>query len=157
MSAGSELQLPMKKVYVDMVGDLFHRGHVELLKVARSFGDYLIVGVLSDAVASSHKRRPITTMAERVSVIQACRFVDAVIPDAPFVINSEFMRKHDISLVVHGSDLSDEKIRTIYGDPLREGKLRIVSYTEGISTSEIIHRIRSREAKEFERSSAATP
>jgi cytidyltransferase-like protein len=126
-----------------MVGDLFHWGHVELFKAARAFGDFLIVGVLSDSVASSYKRLPIMTMAERVSVIQACRFVDAVIPDAPDVVTSEFMHAHGISLVVHGSDLSAETREKIYADPVREGKLRVVDYTKGISTSDIIRRIRA--------------
>lgn len=133
----------MKKIYVDMVGDLFHRGHVELLKAARSLGDYLIVGVLSDSVATAYKRCPIMTMDERLSVIQACRFVDEVIPEAPFVVTGEFMRVHRISLVVHGSDLSDELRNQIYGEPLRQGKLRILPYTAGVSTSVIIRRIQS--------------
>src|SRR5881227_114133 len=113
----------MKIIYVDMVGDLFHRGHVELLKAARSLGDYLIVGVLSDTVATTYKRCPIMTMDERISVIQACRFVDEVIPNAPFVVTSEFLRVHGISLVVHGSDLSQESLNQIYREPLQEGKL----------------------------------
>lgn len=132
----------MKKIYADMCGDLFHWGHVEFLKVARSLGDYLIVGVLSDSTVSRYKRLPVMTMAERVTVISACRFVDEVLPDAPFVVTSEFMKSLDISLVVHGSDLSNQTIERVYGDPLREGKLRVIGYTDGVSTSNIIERIR---------------
>lgn len=49
------------RVYVDMVGDLFHAGHVSLLREARRHGDWLVVGVLSDDTAASYKRRPIMT------------------------------------------------------------------------------------------------
>lgn len=55
------------RVYVDMVGDLFHAAHVALLREARSHGDRLVVGVLSDETAASYKRRPIMTLAERVA------------------------------------------------------------------------------------------
>lgn len=43
-------------VYVDMVGDLFHPGHVALLRAARNFGERLIVGVLSDEVVARYKK-----------------------------------------------------------------------------------------------------
>ena len=59
------------RVYVDMVGDLFHAGHVSLLGEARRHGDWLVVGVLSDDTAASYKRRPIMTLAERVAVIES--------------------------------------------------------------------------------------
>ena len=36
------------RVYADMVGDLFHAGHIEFIKKARAYGDYLIVGVIAD-------------------------------------------------------------------------------------------------------------
>jgi cytidyltransferase-like protein len=134
----------MKKVYVDMVGDLFHRGHIELLKAARAFGDYLIVGVLSDKSVADYKRLPIMTMDERISVILACRYVDEVIADAPLVVTSAFLKAHEIALLVHGDDISDEVIELAYGDAQREGKFRKVRYTEGVSTTEIINRIRTR-------------
>jgi cytidyltransferase-like protein len=134
----------MKKVYVDMVGDLFHQGHVELLKAARACGDYLLVGVLSDQVVTNYKRQPIMTMAERIAVIQACRYVDEVLPDAPDIVTGDFLRTHGIDLVIHGSDISEEVIEAIYNDPLREGKFKLVERTGGLSTTEIINRIRTR-------------
>lgn len=79
------------RVYVDMVGDLFHPGHVELLRQARSFGNWLVVGVLADDVVETYKRRPIMTLDERVAVIRACRYVDEVIPDAPDVVTMQFL------------------------------------------------------------------
>jgi len=73
----------LTRVYVDMVGDLFHCGHVELLRAARDLGDHPVVGVLSDEAAAAYKRRPVMTLSERVAVIEACRHVDEVIPDSP--------------------------------------------------------------------------
>ena len=45
----------MIRVYADMVGDLFHYGHVEFLEKARALGDYLIVGVHGDNDAELNK------------------------------------------------------------------------------------------------------
>ena len=134
----------MRKVYVDMIGDLFHMGHVELLRAARELGDSVVVGVISDELAETYKRRPIMTMEERIAVIEACRYVDEVIPDAPLVVTSEFLRVHGIALVAHGDDISHEVIDEVYGEPRREGKVRILQYTEGISTTELIARIQGR-------------
>ena len=46
------------RVYADIVGDLFHAGHIEFLKKARGFGDYLIVGVIADENVEEYKRTP---------------------------------------------------------------------------------------------------
>jgi cytidyltransferase-like protein len=48
MTEKSNGKKSVRRVYVDMVGDLFHMGHVQFLKAARQFGDWLVVGVLSD-------------------------------------------------------------------------------------------------------------
>jgi cytidyltransferase-like protein len=97
------------------VGDLFHAGHVSLLREARRHGDWLIVGVLSDDTAASYKRRPIITLAERVAVIESCRYVDEVIADAPLRVTEEFLAEHAITTVVHGDDLSPEGAEFVYG------------------------------------------
>ncbi|WP_327351295.1 adenylyltransferase/cytidyltransferase family protein [Streptomyces sp. NBC_01304] len=132
------------RVYVDMVGDLFHPGHVALLKAARAFGDHLVVGVLSDEVASSYKRRPIMSLAERVTVIEACRYVDAVVPDAPFRVTTEFLDAHGIAVVVHGDDVSPDGIEAAFGPVAAAGRLRLVRYTAGVSTTDLIRRCRAR-------------
>lgn len=134
------------RVYVDMVGDLFHPGHVELTRPARSFGDWLVVGVLSDEVAAAYKRRPIMTLDERLAVIRACRHVDEVVPDAPNVVTTEFLAKHHISLVVHGDDIPDDAVETLYSDVAAAGKLRLVHREPGISTTDIIQRVQHRGA-----------
>ncbi|MGQ4389170.1 adenylyltransferase/cytidyltransferase family protein [Streptomyces sp. SAS_270] len=131
-------------VYVDMVGDLFHPGHVALLKAARTFGERLIVGVLSDEVVTEYKRRPIMTLAERVTVIEACRYVDAVIPNAPERVTTEFLDEHDIAVVVHGDDISPDAIDEVFGPVAAAGKLQLVEYTAGVSTTDLIRRCLAR-------------
>lgn len=133
-----------RRVYVDMVGDLFHPGHVELLRAAHELGDHLVVGVLSDESASTYKRRPIMTLAERVAVIEACRYVDEVIPDAPLRLTQAFLDEHDLALVVHGDDLDVEGAAEVYGPAVATGRLRLVPRSSDISTTDLIDRVRRR-------------
>ena len=53
-----------------MVADLFHYGHVEFLKRVSDLGDYVLIGIHSDNVVESYKRRPIMTMEERILLMQ---------------------------------------------------------------------------------------
>ena len=133
------------RVYADMVADLFHYGHVEFLKKARALGDYLLVGLHADDVLVSYKRRPILTIEERIACVAGCRYVDEVIPNAPFIIDRAFIKRHTIHLVVHGDDFLREELELYYKVPVEMGIFRTVPYTHGISTSEIIRRIKERQ------------
>ncbi len=140
-------------VYVDMVGDLFHAGHVTFLRQARELaaeradGDVrLVVGLMGDDSAAAYKRRPIEPLAHRVVVLEACRYVDEVIADPPMPVTEAFLEEHAIDLVVHGDDLADEDLRYWYGAPMSLGRFAIVPYTrvvdgEPVSTSDIIRRV----------------
>ena len=129
------------RVYVDMVGDLFHPGHVELLRAARTHGDWLIVGVLGDETAEAYKRRPIMSLPERVAVIEACRYVDEVTADAPLQLDDAFLGEHDIATVVHGDDLSLQAAEAVYGAAMAAGRLQYIPRTSGISTTALIQRV----------------
>ena len=133
----------MTRVYVDMVADLFHYGHANFLKKARQFGDYLIVGIHSDKVVKEYKRSPIMTMKERVDTVSSCRHVDEVIPDAPLIVSQEWINAHRIDLVVHGDDFSEDLLQLCYKVPIEMGIFHKVPYTPGISTSDIIKRLKN--------------
>ncbi len=132
------------RVYVDMCADLFHAGHVALLARARAFGDELFAGVMNDADMTAYKHAPILSMAERIAVVAACRHVDRVIPDAPTRPTPAFLDAHGIHVVVHGDDYTQAQVEAYYGAIRRTHRLEIVPYTNGISTTEIVRRIRAR-------------
>lgn len=134
----------MTRVYADMVGDLFHHGHVRFLERARKLGDVLVIGVHSDETVAGYKRTPVMTMAERIQVIAACQFVDEVIPDAPLRVTREWIEEHRLDLVVHGDDLDDDTVALMYGDPRDMGILTLVPYANGISSTAIMERVRRR-------------
>ncbi len=70
-------------VYVDGAFDMFHPGHVELLKAAKALGDYLIVGLHDDDVVSRTRGRhyPIMNLHERCLSVLACKYVPANPPN----------------------------------------------------------------------------
>ena len=135
----------VKIVYMDMVGDLFHWGHVQMFKDALQYGETLYVGVHSDEVVASYKRTPILSMEERISVIETCKYVDQVISDAPLHITEEYMDMHNIDLVIHGHSPEENYIyREMYEVPVKLGKFKRMKYHVGISTTDIIERIKER-------------
>lgn len=71
--------------YAPGVYDLFHIGHLNILRNARQFCDYLIVGVVSDDLAHRNKGyRPVVPLDERLEIVRSIRFVDeAVVEDLP--------------------------------------------------------------------------
>lgn len=72
----------MKSIgYTTGVYDLFHIGHLNLLKKARLECDYLIVGVTTDELSESRKgKRPIIPFMERMEIVEHIKFVDEVVP-----------------------------------------------------------------------------
>ena len=59
----------MKRIYIDGIFDLFHRGHLESLKQAKNIDKdiYLIVGIIDDETASGYKRKPIINQFDRAN------------------------------------------------------------------------------------------
>lgn len=134
----------VRRVYVDGIFDLFHRGHVESLRKAKEFFSgpvELIVGVISDADATSYKRKPIYNEEDRYMIIRAIRYVDEVIMGSPLIITKEFVEKHRIDCIVHGfSDTSDSNKQQSFFEQVNDIFYQI-PYYKHISTTQIINDI----------------
>ncbi|PPD85127.1 hypothetical protein GOBAR_DD17942 [Gossypium barbadense] len=78
-------------VYIDGAFDLFHAGHVEILKKARQLGDFLLVGIHTDHIVREHRGMPYPVMHvhERSLSVLACRYVDEVIIGAPWEVTKD--------------------------------------------------------------------
>jgi len=133
------------RVYADITGDLFHAGHVEFFKKARTLGDVLVIGVLADEVVATYKRTPVLSLKERVAVVEACKYVDEVIVAPPLVVSKQWLLDHEIDVVVHGDDFDENLAYEQYGPSIDMGIFQLVSYTPGISTTDIIQRIQNRD------------
>jgi glycerol-3-phosphate cytidylyltransferase len=68
--------------YAPGVYDLFHVGHLNILRRARSQCDRLIAGVVSDEMAVLAKGRPpVVPLNERLEIVRSCRFVDEAVAE----------------------------------------------------------------------------
>ena len=131
-----------KRIYTDGVFDLFHANHLALLKAAKSLGDYLIVGVASDFMTSSYKRQPIINEAERLAIVSAIDCVDEafLIDGLPIAETLEkILAQHQIDLVVYAGDATPD----FYAPAEVRGIMHRIPYHEGVSTSEIIARVKN--------------
>ena len=127
-----------------MCADLFHYGHVNLLKDAKKLGDILIVGIHSDSTIESYKRKPIMNMKDRITVVEAYKYVDEVIPDAPLVITQKYIMDNNINVVAHAHQESEnKKYSYMYKIPYELGIFRRLEYTDNISTTDIINGLKN--------------
>lgn len=76
------MELVNKKIigYTSGVYDLFHVGHLNLLKNAKGLCDNLIVGVTSDELVAYKNKKAVINHSERMEIIRSIRYVDAVVP-----------------------------------------------------------------------------
>lgn len=131
----------MVRVYVDMVGDIFHYGHADLCRRARELGDVLVVGLMSDEDAEEYKRRPIFSLEERAKTASTCRYVDEVVAPCPPAITEAFILEKKLDIVVHAHTLEEHEFYSkYYVDAIALGVFRRLERTPGVSTTDIINR-----------------
>jgi len=142
---------------VNGVFDLFHVGHVRLLKRAKEMFKEVVVTVDSDELAKKEKRKPIFSQKERIEIVKACRYVDdAVVVDRDYgphaldpVRVDEFMKEHKIDAVFVAADDDDEYVKYWFGHLYAQGKLVIVPRTKDVSTTRVIKVVNGEIVKEF--------
>ena len=133
-----------KVVFTNGVFDLLHRGHVEYLEEARALGDRLVVGVNSDASVRRLKgpSRPIVGESDRAGLLAALRCVDLVVlfeDDTP----ERLIRAVRPAVLVKGGDWSVERIVGREFVESTGGHVLSIPLREGLSTSNLVERIRS--------------
>lgn len=148
-----------KVVYIDGAFDMFHAGHVEILKLAKAEGSYLIVGVHNDAVVNRHRGMnfPIMNLHERVLSVLGCKFVDDVLIDAPWQVTKEMVASLNISVVVHGTHrdpnhMEDFSLEEHYKYACDNGLFKLIKSPTSLDVNDIVARIndnRDRFEKKF--------
>lgn len=128
----------MKIVFTNGCFDILHKGHVSYLKQSKALGDYLIVGLNSDASVKRLKgpKRPINNQEDRKFVLENLACVDEVIifnEDTPY----ELIKKVKPNVLTKGGDYL---IKDVVGHDIVE-LTYIIPYKNGYSTTNMIERI----------------
>ncbi len=132
-----------KRVYTRMVADLFHEGHVNFLLAAKALGTHLTVCVVSDErVVENKGKMPVMKQAERAAVVAACKYVDAVLTETPASVTPAYMQQHGFDIYTFAC-ASEQERREKYElcSTLPAAMIHELSYTPGISTSDLLKRI----------------
>jgi len=131
-----------KVVFTNGVFDILHVGHLTYLEEARELGDVLIVGVNSDKSVKTNKgdKRPINPEKNRAEMLLGLKFVDfTVIFDEKTPENLLDLLKPDIH--VKGGDYKKEDLPETEIVEKNGGEVKILSFVDNISTTEIINKI----------------
>ena len=129
----------MKRVITFGTYDLFHNGHVRILQRARELGDYLIVGVSTDALNFSKKAYyPLFSEKERMAIISAIRYVDEVFAEESLELKRHYIQKYRADVLVMGDDWAG---RFDFCSDLCE--VVYLERTSGISTTDLKRLIRN--------------
>ena len=137
-------QRPTTLCFTNGCFDLLHPGHVKYLEDARALGDFLIIGLNSDASVTRLKgpSRPLQDEHARAMILLGLRSVDAVIlfqEDTPF----ELIKALQPDILAKGGDYTPE---TVVGKDIvdaRGGKVVLIPFLPGHSSSTIVERIKT--------------
>ncbi len=132
--------------YTTGVFDMFHIGHLNLLKRAKEQCDFLIVGVSTDEVVESYKHKtPIIPFEERIAIVQELRCVDKAVPQTS-MNKMEAWEKLHFNVMFHGSDWQNSDMyNKIINEFAEIGvEVKFLPHTEGVSStllSEVLHKL----------------
>lgn len=132
-----------KVVYIPMCADILHAGHLNIIKEGQKLGE-VIVGLLTDEAVASKKRLPFMNYEQRFEVVSNIKGVDKVIAQDTSDYSPN-LRKLKPDFVVHGDDWRKEARQQVL-DTLAEwrGKLIEIKYTEGISSTLLLEKLKAR-------------
>ncbi len=123
--------------YTTGVFDMFHIGHLNILKRAKAMCDYLIVGVSTDEVVQEYKHKsPVIPFEDRLAIVESIKFVDKAIPQTTMDKMVAYNELH-FDALFHGSDWKD----SIMYDEIEKSFSAIgvdvvfLPHTDGISSS----------------------
>lgn len=117
--------------------DLFHIGHVNILRRARSLCDYLVVGVSSDALNVKKKGEgPIFSETERIAIVASSRYVDRVFVEESLELKLQYIAEHEADVLIMGDDW-----RGKFDFCLPHCEVVYLPRTESISTSHLKQRL----------------
>ena len=132
--------------YTTGVFDMFHIGHLNILKKAKEQCEYLIVGVTTDELCQKRKNKlPIMCEADRMAIVAAIRYVDKVVLQKD-MDKLAAVKKYNVDAVFVGSDWKGTSAWNQYEKDLAEVCCDVVylNHTDGISSTILRERLNER-------------
>ena len=123
--------------YTTGVFDLFHIGHLNLLRRSKELCDYLIVGVSTDECVESYKhKKPVIPFCDRIAIVSAIRYVDEVVPQVN-MDKIQFLKERHFDVMFHGDEWKGTDLFNKYEIEFKKFGARIeyLPHTEGISST----------------------
>lgn len=145
-----QMDAKYKVGYTTGVFDLFHIGHLNLLKNAKAMCEYLIVGVSTDELVEEYKgKKPIIPFEERCQIIEAIKYVDEVRPQIS-LDKLDALENISFDVMFHGSDWKGSELYNQIEKKFIERGVAIefLPYTGGTSSTDIIKKIKLLMGKE---------
>ncbi len=130
--------------YTAGVFDLFHIGHLNLLKNAKGMCDKLVVGVTVDDLVEYKGKRSMIPFEDRIEIVRACKYVDAAVPQYD-MDKVTACKKLGAEILFVGDDWYNTDKWKEYECDLRKENIRVVyfPYTRGTSTTKITEALRN--------------
>ena len=143
MSKGNQTKKVIR-VYATGTWDLFHVGHLNVLKGSKALETELIVGVSSDELVKSYKKSyPIISFKNRVEIIQHCDLVDRVVRQDK-LLDIEQVKRLDIDIVTIGDDWKNKHLDGLEWAKKQPNIMVVyLPYTKHISSTKIKEKIKN--------------
>lgn len=122
----------MKKIITYGTFDLFHVGHVNILKRAKELGDYLIVALSTDEFNSIKGKKSIIPYEQRKVILESIKYVDEVIPENNWEQKIDDVKDNNVDIFVMGDDWKGK-----FDFLNKYCEVVYLDRTEGISSTEI--------------------
>lgn len=130
--------------YTTGVFDLFHIGHLNILRRAKEQCEYLIVGVSTDELVQTYKHKtPVVPFEERMAIVEAIRYVDQVVPQATMDKCIAWQALH-FNVIFHGDDWKGSALYEDVEMKMAELGVKMVflPHTSGTSSTLIADKLR---------------
>ena len=134
--------------YTAGVYDMFHIGHLNVIKNAKALCDYLIVAVSTDEVVKQNKhKKTIIPFADRVKIVEAIRYVDKVVPQESYDVDAKITAALDnkINVMFVGDDWKGTEKWDQIEEKLNAIGVKVVylPHTDGISSTMLRERLKA--------------
>lgn len=122
--------------YTAGVFDLFHIGHLNLLKNAKGMCDKLVVGVTTDNLVTYKGKKAMIPFEDRLEIVRSIKYVDAVVPQSD-MDKVTMCKKLDATVLFVGDDWYDTDKWKDYEITCKENGIKVIyfPYTKGISST----------------------